>query len=725
MKKIALHILLAVLCSLSLVGCEKDPAGHDGEGAVSFEVAVPRSRAAVDESVYPWTDCAIRIYKYAAAPSDGEERGRELIRRYNSVGEMPASMWLAAGDYVITVELGAKEEATFDRPFYRGEKDFAIVGGRTVQVAVECRIANTIVEVDYDATVTDLFTEELWTDVVLAETYNSQAVGNGEVPVLRYTESRRGYFILPEGLEAFSWRFRGVGQKKDREEIVQIDKTKHISTDPGMLYKLRFRYSPDLGGKLVFSIVVENTWNEYSDPVVFAPDPQISGDGFDIEERREFASGTIGYHIASISDLSSVKLRCGGREWPVALSSEGQTAGVAVMMTSASDMLLSLAPEFFAQLPGGDLDLTLYAQDEDGRESEKVAKVRTQGVFDLTTTDAWNDRGELKAYVFDPSAADVKIRYRAAGAAEWREAAAASTAQSGVYAASVSVSPNTSYECQLCFGQTAVNGASEQRIDVAEPQIPGAGFEDWFTYKDKVLVPAPSEASWWWDSGNHGSSTLGVNVTQSVADPRPGSTGTKAACLQSQFVGLISVGKFAAGNIFFGKYGGTNGTNGVIGFGNPFSFTYRPRQLTFWYKGTVGTIDRIDGDNAPVSKGDTDVAQIYICLCKMGGPHVIDTRDQTTFFDPSSKTVSYCTGALDKSSKNDATDGKIIAWAEWTNTKTVGEWTQYTLDLKYNDEYEGEVPDYLMLTASASKYGDYFAGSTGSVMYLDDFELVY
>ena len=31
----------------------------------------------------------------------------------------------------------------------------------------------------------------------------------------------------------------------------------------------------------------------------------------------------------------------------------------------------------------------------------------------------------------------------------------------------------------------------------------------------------------------------------------------------------------------------------------------------------------------------------------------------------------------------------------------------------------------LLLTASASKYGDYFAGSTGSVMYLDDVELLY
>jgi hypothetical protein len=32
---------------------------------------------------------------------------------------------------------------------------------------------------------------------------------------------------------------------------------------------------------------------------------------------------------------------------------------------------------------------------------------------------------------------------------------------------------------------------------------------------------------------------------------------------------------------------------------------------------------------------------------------------------------------------------------------------------------------YIILVASSSKYGDYFTGGDGSVMYIDDFELVY
>lgn len=731
MKKIARYLMMSLGALLLCGACQKDDTGRDGEGAAKFSLGLGATRAA-DYSVYPWTDCAIRIYRYGAAVAEGQTRERQLVRRYNSVAEMPASLWLASGDYVIAVELGKKADdervgkATRDEIFYRGESDFTIVGGQTVQVAVECRIANTIVEVVYDKTVTDLFTEELWTNVALQETYNEQQVGNGEVPYLRFTESGRGYFLLPEGLEHFSWRFRGVGQKDGEEKVVMVDKSKHISTLPGMCYTLKLKYSPDLGGGLVFTIEVESTWEEFDDTVLFAPDPQISGDGFDIEDRREFFSGAITYHIASIADLAEVKVRCGDREWPVVLATEGQSAGISVTMSSASDMLLTLGADFFAQLPGGDLDLTLFAQDEDGRESEKVAKVRTQGVFDLTVSDAWFGRGELKAYVFDASASDVKILYRESGSTdEWSEAAASATDQGGVYAAPVAdMRPNTPYECRLQFGQKPVNAASEVQIEVLGPQVFNAGFETWSG--NRPLLPYSSDADQWWDTGNHGSAIANVNVTTYVAEPRPGSDGARAACLNSQKASIMGIGKFAAGNLFLGKYLGTEGMDGVIGFGKAFDFTYRPRKLTFWYKGTVGTVDYAGGG---VGNGDSDVAQVYIMLCKAGGPHVVKTKkgNEDTFLDLSknSKTISYCSNPSGTGSTNDRTDGKIIAWAEWTNQVSSAEWKKITLTLHYNEEWEGEVPTYLMLTASASKYGDYFAGSTGSVMYLDDFELVY
>ena len=34
-------------------------------------------------------------------------------------------------------------------------------------------------------------------------------------------------------------------------------------------------------------------------------------------------------------------------------------------------------------------------------------------------------------------------------------------------------------------------------------------------------------------------------------------------------------------------------------------------------------------------------------------------------------------------------------------------------------------PTYILIVASASKYGDYFTGSTSSVLLLDEFELLF
>ena len=740
MKKTIIHLMLCLGALLLCGACQKEDTGRDGEGAVKVQLGLGGTRAGIDPSAYPWTQCAIRVYRYGAG--EGAARERLLVRRYASVGEMPASLWLAAGDYVISVELGQQPEdarlglATWDRMLYRGERDFTIVAGRSVDVAVECRVANTIVEVEYDKTVTDLFTEELWTNVALQEKYDQQEVAAGRVPYLAFNKEKgRGYFILPEGSEAFSWRFRGVGKMDGEDKIVMVDKTKHVSTLPGMCYTLRFKYSPDLGGTLSFEIAVSATWDEYNDNVMFQPSPQISGEGFEIGERQEFASGTINYGITAVSNLAGVtlKVREGGSDeatraepatWQIPLETGTPERGISVRMNTPSDMLLTLGAEFFAQLRGGDLELIFEVVDEDGRDSEKSSLLRTQGVFDAETTDAWNDGAQLRAYVFDEAAADVKILYRERGTEEWIEAAAAATTQGGVYAAPATLRPNTPYECRLHFGQKAVNGASEQRIEVLGPQVSNAGFERWTG--SSPLLPYASDADQWWDTGNHGSATLKKNVTTNVEDPRPGSSGSTAAKLQSQHVAMLGIGKFAAGNIFLGKYLGTDGTDGVIGFGKPFDFTYRPRKLTFWYKGSVGTVDYAGG---AVGNGDSDVSQVYILLCKTSGPHVVKTRkgNEDTFLDFSknSKTITYCSAPNGTDSGNDRTDGKIIAWAEWTNQVSTAEWKQITLTLHYNEEYEGEVPTYLMLTASASKYGDYFAGSTGSVMYLDDFELVY
>lgn len=180
------------------------------------------------------------------------------------------------------------------------------------------------------------------------------------------------------------------------------------------------------------------------------------------------------------------------------------------------------------------------------------------------------------------------------------------------------------------------------------------------------------------------------------------------------------MGKFAAGNLFVGDYVATKGTNGILTFGRPFK--QRPTALKVWVKYTCGKIDRIDKIpvGSDLKKDDPDNGIVYIALGtwtpeeygkdsqgEMRGtqnsPLCVDTRSVTTFFKPNGKDV--------------------VGYGEYVMAANVDEWTQVTIPIAYPDK--SIEPTHLMIVCSASRWGDYFTGSTKSEMWVDDFELIY
>lgn len=51
--------------------------------------------------------------------------------------------------------------------------------------------------------------------------------------------------------------------------------------------------------------------------------------------------------------------------------------------------------------------------------------------------------------------------------------------------------------------------------------------------------------------------------------------------------------------------------------------------------------------------------------------------------------------------------------------------TYVPFEVRLDYRSTSRVPKYLLITASASKYGDYFTGGNGATLWLDDLELVY
>lgn len=321
---------------------------------------------------------------------------------------------------------------------------------------------------------------------------------------------------------------------------------------------------------------------------------------------------------------------------------------------------------------------------------------------------------------------DYGFRYRIKGDEAWTEVAKEniSTVEGGFEANIKNLQQDTEYEF-MSYSGTDTSPVLSQRTE-KKLALPNADFELW-SFPDKFndranksWFPFAENGEQFWGTGNQGATSIGetYNLTTPNTDVRPNSGGQKSAKLESKYV----VVKFAAGNIFTGAFIKVAGTNGIIGMGRP--FTSRPHALKGWLKYNQGVVDVIGTPPPGVEmiKGETkDQGSIFIALgtwtpevygvsskeASMLGtadiPHIVDTRDPNTFF------------------KKEGAD--VVAYGEKIINETVGEWQEFTIPLDYRSTQL--IPTHIIIVGSASRYGDYFTGSSSSILQLDDLELVY
>lgn len=291
------------------------------------------------------------------------------------------------------------------------------------------------------------------------------------------------------------------------------------------------------------------------------------------------------------------------------------------------------------------------------------------------------------------------VEYKRQADAAWTTLSASAVKVSGTsFTASLTgLKAATAYQYRV-----SVDGVSgeEQSFTTAQAiPLTNGGFEDWSSVaagKNTLWQPWAEDAISFWDTGNKGATTVGDSNSTPTSETSTGRG--KAASLESKWIVL----KFAAGNIFTGTYVRTDGTNGVLQFGRP--FTSFPTKLRIHYKYNCATIDRVGDDAMNHLKGRPDSCQVYIALTDWNEPLEIRTRPTNRqLFDPS--------------------DEHVIAYGELTKGETVSSWTQADIALDYR--YTNRTPKYIVVVASSSKYGDYFTGGVGSKLWLDECELIY
>lgn len=333
-------------------------------------------------------------------------------------------------------------------------------------------------------------------------------------------------------------------------------------------------------------------------------------------------------------------------------------------------------------------------------------------------------------------ASKMKFEYRLKDRTEWTGVSAVDDGDNHYSAKVKGLKPNTAYEYRMSYNEEEYNSETISFTTENAMELPNGSFDDWCSYKvgwfNTCWVPS-NESDYvadtkdsFWDTGNPGASTGGANPT-SPEETEVCTKGGKSAKLQSQFVGLGgSLGKFAAGNIYTGHYieTYTSGSFGAkIGFGR--EFTARPTQLTGWFKYSRGTtITHGDYNKDALEASGGDKCAIYIALTD--NPGIVDNNGIRTAFQIDNHAEDNPSAYIYKSTLDlSENNPNVIAYGTITDeeSKGTGEWQQFTVDLKYRDLTRK--PKFIIVVASASIYGDYFTGSENSVMYIDDFSLVY
>lgn len=721
----------------------EEPFGAGGEGELRMKMVINSdvTRAETDEEALR-ENCVVYV-----------SGTKGLLYKYKGLENVPEKLILKSGHYVAEAWTGDSVSASFDKKFFRGYQPFDVQAGVN-SVVVNCKIANVVVSIN-SATIDPAMMKDWKINVA-----NSR--GN-----LDFTEENmdyaKGYFMMPNADTYLTYTVTGTNS----EGIAFTHTGKIENPERAHEYVLNVEYHHDyeeIGGSFV-TIEIDDSEVLVESEVPLFSRPAIKGVGFEADKQIFASAGKFTDKILKVNAFGGIQHLTLSSQDYADLSLPSDEIDLMNMTTSVSDALkaqglkwdytfndeknmalsyVTLPATWLNNLKERDTEyvVTLSATDKYGKQTAQDIRIAVgEGavvIDDPVTIDDVNTsaymqifsrRATLTGTIVDGEAATPGIRYREAGTEAWTfvaagEAATQRAARRKLTPAQATRTPGVAFSVKLTglkpgtryeFQAAAGEFASESKFFTTETEftIPNSSMETWGTYSASVMgsnksiiFPGTTRENGFWESGNHGSAAAGKVLTNKSTDMV--GSGTYSVRLET----MSALGIIAAGNLFAGSFEGFEAvTNGILSLGRDYDgshpdrlsvlVNYRPASGATVKSGVAGFM------NGELSAGGEDVGQIYVALTTANIPiHTYEKNRQ--LFNPDAP--------------------EVLAYGQYTFKGKYGpdgQLEKLDIPLTYKTTAKTTKPLKLVIVVAASKYGDYFAGSAGTTMYLDDFQLIY
>ncbi len=703
MRKL-ISILIPTVVILALFSCRK--GGYEGTGYLTVSVGMEDPELVVKSPETPSEDM---VFSLSIVGEDGIHS--YTVEDARTLATEPLAV--AAGRYTVTATTGIDTAANWGSAYYSGSTTILVKPEQTATARIVTTLANTMVTVEFEDPIPDVFNNYRVT------------VDNGAGQALVFSKAdntvgNTAYFAVTGTLnyELSMVNADGATYHDGPHAITGVKANQH--------YHFKFSLSddtPTTGGFVLTIIVDEDTvYSEYEMKLDFGADGKpvtttsfpLTNDITLIEGNDETrtvsfeASRGIGSLVISHNDAGLTAL--GLPRWTDLVTSQDLSAirATGIVCNSVdfgtTDVQVIDLTSFISHLPVGSYKFqttlvdTRNAYNMVNYNITIIPPVESRAV----SATPWARFAILEGvwYTVDRPAS-LKVQYRKTTSSTWLDADSYVTyneATKTIKAEIWSLDAGSSYVFRtVTDNDIAKDQTGEVTLPVLSfttigtPTVPNLNFDSW--YKDgDAWMPNSSSSNHVWDSANKGTASFGVVPT--VPEESDVVAG-KAARL----TGSTAMGQFAAGNIYIGKFAKVSGVGAEIDWG--YGFNGKPLALKGYYKYNPQPINKTQAPYNDLN-GQTDICSIEIYLVNWTAQFHINTSKKQFLSKDDPSIIGY--GAM-YSNVNDSA------------------YKSFTIPIQYRRT--NETPTYIVIACSASRYADYFTGGIGSMLKIDEFELVY